>query len=709
MNVVDLLDFGGPRRTPLIRQAEASECGLACLAMIAAHHGLEIDMPTLRRRFAVSLRGATLKAVMQIADALGFNSRALRAELPDLIDVQLPAILHWNLNHFVILTRVRKTLRGRLYCINDPAAGARVIGEGEASRLFTGVVLEVIKTSRFQPQRARSPLRITQLWSSIQNAGSAFGSVLLLSGILQLISLVMPFYLQLGVDSVLPTSDGQLLDVLAIGFGGLALINVLTTWLRQIALLNMTNAFSFQIINNLYRHLLSLPLAWFEKRHVGDVISRFGSTQPITDFVSQGMISAVIDGAMAFVTVILMFVYSPVLAGIALAAWSFYGALKFASFSAMRRSNVSSITAAARENSAFIETVRGIATVKAFGQESTRQRTWQTLKAAAINAQLKLGRITAGFEVASGAVLAGERVLFVFVALSLAMRGGFTVGMIFAFQAYKEQFLGAATRLVDQAFKYRLVDVHLTRVADIALSRPEPPGLRLEAAAAASIRGEIELRSVSFRYGAGDPFVLQNVSLRIKAGEMVAFVGPSGGGKTTLLKLVMGLLEPTAGLVLIDGQPLQQMGGQAWRSCIGSVLQDDQLFAGTLAENIALFEPEIDMQRVLNACKLAAMTDDVHQMPLGLETLVGDMGSAISGGQRQRIFLARALFSRPAALFIDEGTAHLDATAEAAVAANVRNLTMTRVISAHRPFATQGASQVFLVQHGAVKCVKKHD
>jgi ATP-binding cassette subfamily B protein RaxB len=673
--------------------------------MVAAHHGLEADMPTYRRRFAVSLRGATLKRVVQIADHIGLSCRPLRIELGEISEVRLPAILHWNLNHFVVLTNAKNTVRGKRYWINDPSKGARVIGEGEFSRLFTGVVLELTKTARFQPQVAKSQLRISQLWSSIHGAGGALMGVLVLSAILQLISLVAPFYLQLALDSVLPTADHQLLKILSIGFGGIVLIDTLTGWLRSIALLNMTSAFSFQIINNLYRHLISLPLSWFEKRHVGDVVSRFGSTEPITDFVSQGMMSAILDGLMAFATLFLMFIYSPILAGVALAAWGFYVILRLASFSVMRQSNVSSITANARENSAFIETMRGISTIKAFGQEANRQRMWQVLKATAVNAQLKVGRVSAGFDAISGLVIAGERILFVYLAVGMAMKGGFTVGMVFAFQAYKGQFLDAATRLVDQALKYRLIDVHLTRIADIALSRPEPIGAQV--ARTKSLKGQIELQNVSFRYGMGDPFVLRNVNLRIEAGEMVAFVGPSGGGKTTLLKVVMGLLEPTMGYVLIDGQPLSQLGLRSWRTQVGSVLQDDQLFAGSLAENVAFFDPEIDMDRVRHACQRAAVLAEIEAMPLGLETLVGDMGSALSGGQRQRVMLARALYAEPVVLLMDEGTANLDPMAEAAIVDTLRAMPTTRLVSAHRPLAIVASSRVFLVRDGTVGQLEK--
>lgn len=705
MSVLDLLNFGGARRTPVIRQSEASECGLACLAMVAGYHGLEADLLAFRRRFGLSLRGATMKRIMEIADLIGLSCRPLRVELDEVVDIRLPAVLHWNLNHFVVLTRVKNTVRGRRYWINDPSNGSCILGEGEFSRLFTGVALELTKTARFQPQAAHSQLRITQLWSTIHGAGGALLGVLTLSFIIQLISLVAPFYLQIALDSVLPTADGQLLNMLAIGFGGLVLIETLTGWLRTIALLNMTSAFSFQIIDNLYRHLTSLPLAWFEKRHVGDVVSRFGSTQPITDFVSQGMISAVLDGLMAFATLLLMFVYSPLLTGVAVVTGILYALLRIASFSVIRHTNVSSITASARENSAFMETVRGMSTIKAFGREATRQRAWQALKASAINAQLKIGRVSAGFDAASGLIIAGERILFVYLAVSLATKGGFTVGMIFAFQAYKGQFLDAATRLVDQSLHYRLIDVHLTRISDIALSRSEHVGNI--AYSSRPPKGEIELRNVSFRYGMGDPFVLKNVNLLIKAGEMVAFVGPSGGGKTTLLKIAMGLIEPTIGHVLVDSQPISQMGLRSWRESTGSILQDDQLFAGSLSENIAFFDSEIDMERVRDACRRAAVLSEIEAMPLGFETLVGDMGSSLSGGQRQRVMLARALYANPAVLFMDEGTANLDPVAEAAIVDTLRSMGTTRLVSAHRPLAVSAASRIFLVRDGDVKQLEK--
>jgi ATP-binding cassette subfamily B protein RaxB len=703
-----VITTSGGRTTPLIQQSEASECGLACLAMVAGFHGLDTDLPALRRRFSLSLKGVTLKTLVGMAEQIGFNARPLRGEIGHLGQMQLPAILHWDLNHFVVLTRVRSGLRGRRFEIFDPAHGRRLLGEGELSRHFTGVLLELTKSGSFRRGSERSQLRVTQLWSRIDGLGGALRNTLALSVVLQLAALASPFYLQIAVDTAFPSFDSNLLRMLAIGFGGLALINLLTGWLRSLLLVSLGNSLSYQMVVNLYRHLLRLPLSWFEKRHVGDIISRFGSTQPISDILSQGLIAAVIDGTMALLTLALMFLYSPILAAVAVVAWLLFAAIKIGSFQAMKLRNVDAITAAARENSSFIESVRGIAAIKAFGQEGNRQRLWQQRKAEAINANIRLGRMTGGFDALGQFVIALERILFVYLAVTLAMKGAFTVGMIFAFQAYKQHFLDASTRLVDFALRLKLLDVHLGRIADIALSPPEA-ATAAGSESLAPVLGRIELRNVGFAYGAGEPEVLRGVNLCVEAGEMIALVGPSGGGKTTLLKIMMGLIEPSYGEVLVDGKRLAGSGLGQWRRRTGSVAQDDLLYAGSLAENIAFFDPEIDMVRVVEAARLADVHETIEAMPMRYDTLVGDMGSALSGGQRQRVLLARALYADPAVLFIDEGTAHLDPDCERRVMAALATLPATRVVSAHRPGALAAALRTFHVAAGQVREVEWAD
>jgi ATP-binding cassette, subfamily B, bacterial CvaB/MchF/RaxB len=697
--LTNLLQLRGKRTTPYIAQSEASECALACLAMVVSYHGYETDLIGLRQRYGMSLKGATLKQVMQVAEDIGFNARPLRGEIEDLPHLSLPAILHWNLNHFVVLTKISDGLRGKRYHIHDPARGILAYSRDEISRHFTGVALDLLKSESFKPKIDRRELRITQLWSSMSGFWQTIRQVILLSLVLQFAVLATPFFLQISIDTVFPSFDKDLLLILAVGFGGLAVINFLANWLRSLILVTLSNSLSYQVIVNLFRHMVRLPLDWFEKRHVGDIVSRFGSTQPISQILSQSMIAAFIDGVMAILTLVLMFVYSGLLGGIAVAALAIYICVRLAFLQALRLQSLDVITKMAKENTSFIETVRGIAAIKAFGQEGNRQRLWQKAKADAINASIKLGRLTTSFDSLGQLVLSLEKVIFVYVAITLALDARLSVGMMFAFQAYKDQFLGAGMRLVEEAINYNLVKVHLSRIADIALTNQEGEGK-------ATVRGAIDLnqpiiiKSLRFRYGVGDTEVLRGVNMTIASGEMIALVGPSGGGKTTLVKLIMGLLDPTAGSISIGDTPLSAMDKRAYRQCIGSVAQDDMLYAGSIADNIAFFDPEIDMKRVEDSARVACIYDDIKAMPLGFDSLVGDMGSTLSGGQKQRVLLARALYPQPRLLLLDEGTAHLDAISESKVIEALDAMKITRILVAHRERSIGVADKVWVIVKG---------
>lgn len=698
-SVIDDLDLGKPRKTPHIQQSEASECGLACLAMVAGAHGYLTDLGSLRQQFSLSLKGATLKQLIDVAERIGFNARPLRGELDALAHLALPAILHWDLNHFVVLTKISGVGGRRRYHIHDPAGDFLALDRSQMSKHWTGVALELMKSESFQPKIEQRKLGITQLWSSMTGFWQTMRQILFLSIVIQAAALAAPFYLQISIDTAYPAFDTDLLLVLALGFGGLALINLITTWLRSLVLLNLNNALSYQIIVNLFRHLVRLPLPWFEKRHVGDIISRFGSTQPITQLLSNGMITSLIDGIMAFITLGLMYIYSPILASIALVSLLLYLLLRLAFFQALRFRNVSTITTAAAEQSVFIESMRGIAAVKAFGQEGNRQRLWQKKKADAINASVRLGRLSVGFDAMAQFIIAVERVIFIYLAVSYALNGTFSIGMIFAFQAYKQQFLDAGVRLIGQAINFKILQLHLTRIADIALSRQEDTG-KEQMMETPDLGEPFELKNVGFSYGVGEPEVLAGLNLRIEPGEMIALIGPSGGGKTTLMKLMMGLFDPTYGQVLIGGRALSTFSKQAYRRRIGSIAQGDSLYAGSIAENIAFFDPEIDMEQVVKVAKLAHIDDDINAMPLRYDTLVGDMGSVLSGGQKQRVLLARALYPDPEILFMDEGTANLDQQSEDLVLSTLASLSITRIVIAHRPRAIHSANRAIVIAGG---------
>ncbi|NOT39912.1 MAG: peptidase domain-containing ABC transporter [Alphaproteobacteria bacterium] len=695
----DLLNLTGGKRVPLILQTEAAECGLAALAMVAGYHGLQCDLSGLRRQFSLSLKGMTLKTLIGMADQLGLAGRALRLDLEHVPQLHLPAILHWEMNHFVVLTKAG----GGKYSISDPARGERVIGNDEFSRAFTGVALELRPTSNFKTADLRERLRITQLWTRIEGLGSALAQTVFLSLLLQAFVIASPFYLQIVIDDILPRFDLDLLAVLAVGFGLFALINGAAGALRQRLILTAGSLMGFQMAANLARHLLKLPIPYFEKRHAGDIISRFGSIIPIQSALTTGIVGAIIDGLMALVTLILMFFYSTLLGLIATAAVGVALAMRAALFPIMKARSAEAIVTQAKQDSYLIETVRGVTALRLAGAESDRHALWQNKMAETANAKLSLGRLSISFQLVNDVLFGIEHIVTIYLAARLAFDGGFSVGMIFAFLTYKQQFVTRATALADRWIEFRMLSLHLERLADIALT-DQDRGFERQPfeAREGDFKGAIALDDIKFRYAPSEPYVLDGLSLNIAPGEHVAITGPSAGGKSTLVKIILGLMEPEAGEVLIDGEPLTKFGLTRYRKQVAAVMQDDQLFAGSLADNIALFDPKPDTDRVESCAKTAAIHDEIIRMPMRYETLVGDMGAALSGGQKQRVLLARALYRQPKILVLDEGTAHLDTELETRVSNAIASLNITRIVIAHRPETIRRASRAVLLAGGKI-------
>ncbi len=684
------LNFGA-RTLPIIRQNETTECGLACLAMVAGFHGFRTDIAALRRRFPTSAAGVTLSAIMDMAARMDLSCRALKVPLEDIRKLQTPAIIHWDMNHFVVL----KTANAKTMVVHDPATGARRYTRDEFSAHFTGVALELHPTKQFERKEERAKLRLNHLWTRIRGLKRTLAQALVLSAILQLFVLVSPFYLQLTVDEVLVKFDADLLWVLAFGFGAFSVLNAVAGLLRGYVLLYFGNMLNYQMVCNLFAHLIQLPADFFEKRHIGDIVSRFGSVGPIRSLFTEGLVATAIDGVMAIATLIMMFLYSPALGSIALVALILYLILRVASYPPLRQRSEDAIVFHAKEQSFFMETVRGALSIKLFGRETDRKRLWQNRFADAVNADVRVHKLSIWFALGNNVIFSIEHVVLIYVAAKMALGAEFTVGMIFAFMAYKRQFTDKALALVERLIEFRMLELHLSRIADIALAEPEPAALPTSATCGGGpMRGALRLEGVSYRYGEALPEVFDGVSIDIAAGETIAFVGSSGSGKTTLMKIMLGLFEPTAGRVLVDGRPLADVGVGEYRRHVGSVMQEDLLFAGSIAENIAFFDSDIDMARVVHVATLACIHPEIIAKPMQYETLVGDMGSALSGGEKQRILLARALYRRPKILFMDEGTSSLDVATERDVNASIKSLGVTRIIVAHRPETIRTAERV---------------
>ena len=696
-----MLDLGlfSRGRIRLVRQTEIAECGLACITMIGNFHGMGVDIGSMRRRFVPSPRGADLRSLMQISDQLGLTPRAVRLPLEELPNLHLPALLHWDMNHFVVLEAVTK---GRA-SIHDPAGRSIQMPLAEVSKHFTGVALELRPSDEFERGGRRERLRLPQLWRRMTGMKRALAQVLVLSVVLQAFVLASPYYMQVAIDGALPALDQDLLTVLALGFGLFTVVNAAAALLRSFVLMVAGTSLGFNLSSNIARRLFRLPIDWYERRHTGDILSRFQSIAPIQSMLTQGAVGSVVDGVMAILTLGLMFFYSVTLACISVAAFLLYSLVRFVSFAAEREAREASIVTRGKEQTMLIETLRAITTLRLFGSETLRHALWQTRLTDAVNADVRLARVGIWQTSANTLIFGLENIATIWLAVSFVIAGaGFSVGMVFAYMAYKLQFMQKGAALIDQGIAFKMLNLHLERLSDIALSpedRTFAPGIERDT----ELRGEIELADLFYRYGPGDPFVLHGLNVIIKPGEHVAITGPSGGGKSTLVKVLLGLVEPESGDVIVDGLPLRKFGYRSFHRQISAVLQEDSLFGGSIADNIALFDAAIDMDRVSAAARTAAIHTDILAMPMQYSTLVGDMGSTLSGGQKQRVLLARALYRQPKLLIMDEGTAHLDAEHERAVNLAIAELGITRLIIAHRRETIEAAERVLVLEDGRLR------
>ena len=682
-----LINSGVKAKLPTIIQTEASECGLACLAMVAGYYGHETDLTQLRRRFSVSMHGVNLKQLKDMASRMHLNGRALQLDMEHLSQLQLPCILHWDMNHFVVLSKVtRKSIT-----VHDPAIGIRQYDPEEFAEHFTGIALELSPTSDFEVKKDSQTIGFSSLWSHSQGIWKSLSFIFILSLALQIFGIAAPFYTQTVVDDVVLRADTNLLLVLALGFGLLMLIETLTQGARSLLILHLASHMSMQMANNLFRHLIRLPLDFFSKRHMGDIISRFGSLEKIREFISSSLVAAVIDGIMAVITLIIMALYSVKLTLVVIIIALLYLAARLALYRPFKHRHEEALITDAKQQSHFMETIRGMQSIKVFQQETERHSRWQNHYADAINAGIRIGHWDVTYTTINKLLFGIENIVIVYLAAMSVIESYISLGMLFAFMSYKQRFLTSMDSLISQIIEFKMMGLHLQRLSDIVLSKPEPltdAQLPLEH----KLEGKINIAKASYTYSEAMPDVFNNLNLSIAPGESVAITGPSGCGKTTLLKCMMGLVPLNEGQVIIDGIDIHT--NQSMRNRMSAVMQDDQLFSGSLADNISSFDPVVDQQRIAESALLANIHEDIMAMPMNYNTLVGDMGATLSGGQKQRIMLARALYRRPDILFLDEATSHLDIEGETIINDHIKQLNITRIMVAHRPETIASADRI---------------
>jgi ATP-binding cassette subfamily B protein RaxB len=689
--------FWNNRRLPVLLQTEAAECGLACMAMVASYWGHQIDIPSMRRRFSVSMKGINLKGLMAMASGLSLLARPLKLDLQHLPELKLPCVLHWDLNHFVVL----KSLSAKQVIVHDPAVGERGLPMAEFAKHFTGIALELTPTAQFEAKEERQHVSLFSLMGHVIGLRRGLFQLLALGLSLQVCAMVAPLYMQWIVDEALLSADRDLITVLGCGFLLLVLLQTAIGAVRSWVATVMATSLNLQWLGNAFSHLLKLPLPYFEKRHTGDIVSRFGSIQQMQTSLTTQFVEGIIDGVLVLGTLIMMLLYSTKLAMVACVAVLLYALLRWAMFRPLRDANSEQIIHSAKQQSHFMETVRGMQSIRLFGRSDERRSGWINSLTDEFNAQIRIAKLSVSYQTTNTLLFSGERVIVIWLAAILVLNNEFSVGMLFAFISYKDQFSQRTGSLIDKIFELRMIRLHGERLADIVLTEPE----RGDEAAendASHVRPSIEMKNLTFRYSDSEPNVINELNLSIPAGQCVAITGPSGCGKTTLIKLLLGLLTPTSGEIRIGDVTLNSLGITNFREMLGTVMQDDSLFAGSIGDNIAFFDPMIDMQRVAKCAELAAIGSEIAAMPMAFNTLVGDIGTGLSGGQKQRILLARALYKNPKILVLDEATSHLDVWNEQAVNQAIQKIPLTRIIVAHRPETIQMAERVIVLHNGQV-------
>jgi ATP-binding cassette subfamily B protein RaxB len=689
MSATDGLALGWGARLPMVMQAEAAECGIACLAMVLGYYGQSLGITELRQRLSVSLKGTNLKHLVSMAERVGFAARPVRLELDELSKLNTPCVLHWDLNHFVVLAKVTRDA----VVIHDPSVGVRKLPMTVVSRHFTGVALELTPVGDLEPAQAPPRVRLRSIFGRVLGLKRSLGQLLALALAIEVFVVLGPLFMQWVVDHALVSADRDLLLTLALGFGLLLLLRTAVTAMRGWLVIVLGASLTVQGRANLFTHMVNLPTSYFEARHIGDVVSRFCSQDNILQAVTTDVVEALLDGLMVTVTLTIMFLFSPALTLLAIVGALLYGLLRWASYTPLRHATAEAIVWGARRDTHVLETLRGVKTIKLFNGQETRRARWMNLFIETVNRQLTTQKLRLMVRTANALLLGTLAILTIWMGANLVLEKALSIGMLLAFIAYKDQFLGRISALIDRGVELTMLRLHAERLGDLALTKAEPRGDHPDTGEAAH-PVSVEVRNLRFRYSETDPWVLNGVSFRIEAGETVAIIGSSGCGKTTLLKILASLLPPTEGELLVDGQPLTQVSAARWRAMIGVVMQDDQLFAGSVADNICFFAEQPDQRHIEECARLAAVHDEIAAMPMGYHTLIGDMGTVLSGGQKQRLLIARALYRNPGVLLLDEATSHLDLNNEKLVSAAIRSTRVTRIIVAHRPETIRTADRV---------------
>lgn len=677
-------------------QNEVSECGLMCLGAAAHCLGATFTVRHLRSIASVSKRGMTASVMATVASQLGLSARAVKCDVSLVRDMHVPSILHWNHKHYVVLLAAR---RGQ-YRIFDPSVGLRTVDERDLDECYTGVAVELYRSQQFRKVKPAVPTGIASVLRALDIPKLGVGQLVLLSAVAQLIALASPLLMQLAVNRAAYRGGGELLMVLCLAFAAVYFIGFLVDTWRGILNHRIASQLSWEFSRRVFRHMIHLPVAWFQRRRLADAVSRLDSLEPIKQVLTGGAVVGMVDGLFCLVLLVLLFFISPLMASIVAVGVVGNALIKLALYPVSTRLSAEAFGARMAEQSNRIESFRAIQSIKLAGAERQRELEWSNAFIHGVVSADRLNVVNTISRTSVALLSSLLLVVMVYVAVKQINAGALSIGAAFTFAFYRRYFIDKTSSAVDQMVSMFLLRQHTARISEITETASE-----LEHTSPTSgldrLAGEVRIEGVYFRYSSMDKYVLSGINASFGAGQFIVIVGASGVGKSTFLKLLTCLEEPSAGALYFDGVRSEGARLLALRSQIGAVMQDDELMAGSILENVTAFDDAPDVELVRDALRAAMVYDEVMAFPMGMDTVVGERGVAISGGQRQRIMLARALYKRPAILILDEATANVDVGMERAIHEGLRGLHSTKIIVTHRPECAKVADRVFtLTEHG---------
>ncbi len=686
--------FKRPLRVPYVAQMEAVECGAACLAMVLAHHGHHAPLSEVRETCAVSRDGVNALAILRAAENYGLNAKAYRAELKGLEQIALPAILHWNFSHFVLLERLTRDGGAQVV---DPAQGRIGISRETLAKSFTGAVLTFEPTEALRPRRRR-PQNLARYQRMMRAHATTIGQLLLFSLFLQIAGIGFPIAQQVLVDHVLVPRQESWLWGLAVALGLAALVQTSLQFARGWVLDSLQAVLDLRLLGDFMARVVRLPLGFFLQRHTGDLLQRLESNKTLRSFLGTQVVTSVLDVFLIIGYGALMMVYHWKLGLLVVGIGCVRAMIQWTMRGLSRQVVAVELAALSRAGSALVESLGGLETIKSVSAEAVAVRRWSNHVVSRANASLprlqlentasQLTGLLGAIGIAAVSAVAGYEVI----------AGEISIGVFSAFLTLQGLYLTPFNSLIENLGRWQYLNSHLARLDDVMEAELEPSG-ELDAA---GLRGEIHLEGLGFRYAPGAPWVLRGIDLRIRPGEKIAIVGPSGAGKSTLARVLLGMLMPSEGTVAFDGRNIRCYDLGKLRARMGAVMQETSLLNDSASANISLGDPAYTPEQVKTAAHLACIGDVIEALPLGYATQLGDSGMQLSGGERQRLCLARALVGRPAVLLLDEATSALDAETERRVHANLGSLGCTRIVIAHRFSTVRDADRILVVDRGRI-------